>query len=115
MTSPSHDLPFPAEPPELGPKPTGRGSVRAALRWLVGATVVLYVALGALALQTRHTASVNTDALCALRGDLQTRVDASTKFLKEHPRGFPGVGAVQIQMGIDNQQRTIDALSGIEC
>ena len=54
-------------------------------------------------------------ALCILRSDLQTRVDTSIAFLKEHPDGIPGIPAATLQQSIDNQQRTILALQLLEC
>lgn len=60
-------------------------------------------------------ADVTTAALCALRGDLEKRVANSTAFLKEHPRGIPGIPAKTIRAGIENQRRTIEALDGIRC
>jgi len=54
-------------------------------------------------------------ALCILRDDLQTRVDAAQAFLKANPDGIPGIPAQQIQDSIDNQQRTILALQLLDC
>jgi len=69
----------------------------------------------ALALETRHDAGVTTSALCALRTDLERRVAGSKTFLAEHPAGIPGISAKVIRDGIKNQERTIKALSGIDC
>lgn len=55
------------------------------------------------------------NALCTLRGDLQQRVDSSKDFLAKHPAGIPGVPSQTILDSIANQQRTIDALSGLAC
>ena len=54
-------------------------------------------------------------ALCALRSDLERRVQTSEKFLKEHPAGIPGIPAKTIRDGIRNQQRTITALAALSC
>lgn len=65
-----------------------------------------------------HIAEVanNTNAaLCTLRSDLEQRIDDSRQFLEDHPNGIPGISAADIQQGITNQQRTIDALSTLEC
>jgi hypothetical protein len=56
-----------------------------------------------------------TQALCALRGDLERRVVSSQDFLVEHPNGVLGISAKVIRDGIANQQRTIDALSALKC
>ena len=68
-----------------------------------------------LTLRTRHDAQVTTTALCALRTDLERRVATSEAFLAEHPDGIPGISPKVIRDGIVNQQRTISALSGIDC
>jgi hypothetical protein len=54
-------------------------------------------------------------AVCALRTDLERRVQASRKFLRENPEGIPGIPAATIQQGIDNQQKTIDVLGVLDC
>jgi hypothetical protein len=54
-------------------------------------------------------------ALCALRVDLERRVQASQDFLREHPEGIPGIPTATIKQGIDNQKKTIDALGFLEC
>lgn len=55
------------------------------------------------------------DSLCALRLDLERRVESQLRFLAEHPDGIPGIPAKTIRTGIDNQQRTISALHGLSC
>lgn len=100
--------------------------IKGALRRLVFATVIIYAVLAGLiafvavneaarrdelsrvALSTNH-------ALCVLRSDLEQRVADSAQFLLDHPNGFGGISAATIQQGIDNQQRTIDALSDLRC
>lgn len=54
-------------------------------------------------------------ALCALREDLQLRVDGAEKFLAEHPDGLPGIPAKTIRDGAENQQRTISTLHVLKC
>lgn len=75
----------------------------------------LAVQVRELALRTSHDAQVTTVALCALRDDLQVRVDGSRRFLRAHPHGFLSVSAKEIRDAAANQQRTIAALSGIDC
>lgn len=55
------------------------------------------------------------DAICALKGDLSTRIDQGRDFLKAHPKGFAGITAVTIKQSVDNQQRTLDALHVVRC
>lgn len=69
----------------------------------------------ALALKTSGDARVTTSALCALRNDLKVRVASSRSFLAEHPNGIPGISAKVVRDGIANQERTIAALSNIDC
>jgi type II secretory pathway pseudopilin PulG len=97
--------------------------------WIVVAFLALLLVVAAVAAisaltaihASRQTARVvrsNTRAsvaLCALRLDLERRVDGSIKFLTEHPHGFSGISARAIQAGIDNQERTIVALKVLRC
>ena len=54
-------------------------------------------------------------AICALRSDLEHRVEATERFLATHPDGFAGVDRATIRNSLGNQLRTIDALSTINC
>lgn len=100
--------------------------VQATLRRLVWATVVVYVMLAALVVigylnsasqrdALAATVHTTTSALCALRGDLEQRVQTSLTFLENNPEGIPGISAKAIRDGIVNQQRTIDALAPLAC
>lgn len=96
--------------------------INSTLRWLVIATVALAIALGGIAVWTyieagksHDSARNNRAALCALRGDLEKRVETSKAFLRENPKGIPGISAATIQQGINNQESTIDALSDLSC
>lgn len=74
-------------------------------------------AVGCLALlhRTNGQATSNTVALCALRRDLEVRVDAGEKFIEAHPNGVAGITVNDIKLTTDGQKRTIKALSGLEC
>jgi hypothetical protein len=96
------------------------------LRWLVIATVGLYLALALVGTYVyvdgvhrredlEEIAVQTNDALCALRVDLEARVAASEQFLEDNPNGIPGLPAAVIRTGITNQQRTIEALGDLEC
>lgn len=89
--------------------------IKRTLRGLVIATVVLAVVLLGSVVWVYVNANVTGDALCALRGDLERRVETSKDFLVEHPKGIPGISAQTIKQGLANQQRTITALSGLNC
>lgn len=89
--------------------------LRSTLRGIVIATVILYIALigaGAYVYAEDHTTQ---QSICALRGDLETRVHEGKVFLVEHPKGFGSITAHQIQESINNEKRTIDALSDLAC
>jgi hypothetical protein len=75
---------------------------------LGGAGSAIYVVL------TNHD---TRDALCTFRTDLEVRVASSRKFLDEHPEGLPkaGISAQQLSQSIRNQDRTVDALRGLDC
>jgi hypothetical protein len=55
------------------------------------------------------------DAICALKGDLARRIEASQDFLAAHPTGIDGISATDISLSIANQQLTLDALSPVRC
>lgn len=88
-------------------------------RWVGSiAFVVIVLTAGIGLLYVQGIANANNRALCALRGDLETRVAQTEKFLK-HPEDFPQFNdpatVALIQQQVDGQQRTIDALSIVPC
>lgn len=89
--------------------------LRRSLRRLAIATVLLYLALiagGVLVyIDQRNTAN----ALCTFRQDLERRVLASTDFLKDNPKGVPGIPPRYIVLSINNQTKTITALKSLNC
>jgi hypothetical protein len=104
----------------------GASSVQRAFRWLVISTIGMYIAVAAMGIyfyvdaagsraRIAEVANDTNNALCALRGDLERRVIVDEAFLEENPEGFPGIPARLIQEGIENQERTIAALSGLDC
>lgn len=90
-------------------------ALRKSLRRLVVATIVLYVVFFAAGAKVYLDGRKTTKSLCSLRTDLQVRVDASAKYLADHPEGIPGISPKMIRDGIANQQRTIQALRGLTC
>lgn len=77
---------------------------------------VVCFALLAVGLWQIHVLAENTnDSLCALRADVEARVEGSKAFLVEHPQGISGITPAVIQQGIDNQERTIVALGDLDC
>lgn len=98
-----------ADPPSSKPRWV-RGHAYRDL-WLFVISIVVVFAVYKIdteASNTRH-------ALCTFRGDLERRVQSSRDFLRDHPKGIPGIPSVTIRTGITNQQRTIDALQDLEC
>lgn len=89
--------------------------VHRTLRTLVVATAFLYLLTVGIAFYTYIVSANNHDALCTFRADLETRVETSKDLLIDHPDGIGGISAEIIQQGIDNQQRTIDALDTLSC
>lgn len=57
----------------------------------------------------------NTAALCALRADVSDRAKASNDFLRDHPKGIPGVPIASIKTSITNANRTVSALDPVIC
>lgn len=89
--------------------------IRRTLKQLVVATVVLTIVVGGVAFFAWRSASTSHDALCTFRADLNARVASSRDFLKDHPEGFAGIPAATIRASIDQQSRTINALSSLDC
>lgn len=55
------------------------------------------------------------DAICTMRADLERRVDAMEQYLQEHPEGFAGIPVAALRKSLEDQKRTIRALSKIRC
>lgn len=89
--------------------------LRRSLRRLAISTVILYLALIGGGIKVYLDSKNTTDALCAFRQDLITRVLASTDFLRDNPEGIPGISPKIILEGIANQTRTITALKDLSC
>lgn len=91
--------------------------IKLTLRGLVIATVILFIALGGVAAYSYKVADQNRQAVCNLRTDLSERVHSSEKFITEHPAAIEKLGftVTQVQKEIDNQNRTLMALSVVSC
>lgn len=100
--------------------------LKIALRRLLIATITLYgiVAVGvlfvfldsqakrnALRKQTQQT----NRALCVVRHDLEKRIDATKQFLRDNPKGIPGIPPATLKAGLENQEATVRGLSRIDC
>lgn len=85
------------------------------LRFLRIATVVLAVTLIAVVIYLFVSLKNTNDALCTLRGDLEARAAQTRNYLDEHPNGFPGIPAAALRKNLADQERTIEALSSLNC
>jgi hypothetical protein len=54
-------------------------------------------------------------ALCALRADIDARIEQSQQFLDANPQGTPGIPVSLIRTGLANSKRTRTALSVLDC
>ena len=92
-------------------------SIRKTLRGLVIATIVLFIAVGAVGVIGYGLADKNREAVCNLKVDLERRVQASEEFALKHPDTLEkfGLTPAQVQKEINNQQRTIVALRVVPC
>lgn len=111
---------------ETDRKEEGRKDILKSLRNLMIAHIVSYLLMGALGItgfaliyqQSKELGQVTETtaaALCALRNDLQSRVDAGKAFLEENPDGIPGISDEQIRQSLEGQERTILALAILDC
>lgn len=89
--------------------------IKATLRRLVIATVVLFFLIIAGGVYTWAVSNQNKDALCAYRADLESRIKSSQDFLVKHPNGIPGVAVSDIQKSVDSQQHAVKAFKKINC
>jgi hypothetical protein len=79
--------------------------------WLIGLSGIVLWSVWSQAQQNDRTAG----SLCELRHDLERRVASSEAFLRDHPRGIPGIPAATLRTSVDGQRRTIRALSDLRC
>jgi hypothetical protein len=86
-------------------------------RW--GVNVLLVVALLVVGRWQYEQNSQAAMALCALRHNLEVRVESSEKYLRDVAAGYrrpvPGITTADINTSIKNQQATINALSNLDC
>lgn len=98
-------------------------TVKLILIWIAGLGLFILLALftyglihlGEVSTRVDHNQQSNTKALCAFRADLQSRVTSGNKFLKDHPKGIPGISPTLIRTSIKNEQSTINSLSSLVC
>lgn len=89
--------------------------IKRTLRWLVVATIVVYIASGTVAIIAQHNAHNAHTALCALRADVERRAASTRVFLREHPEGIPGIPVATLRASEETAMRTVRALSMLDC
>lgn len=93
------------------------GAIRNTFVSMVIATALLYMTLvGAGGYVYLKGETVNS-SLCALRGDLQHRIDQSQDYITKHPDKLKQLGFTvpQAEKEVANQERTVAALSELNC
>lgn len=103
---------------EATPDPTPiLASIRRSFRFLIAATVSVYLAVGGVAFFSYSSTAAVRTGVCNLRGDLERRVEISEDFLTEHPGTIEKLGFTkdQVQKEISNQRRTLAALKVVSC
>lgn len=89
--------------------------IQTSLNILIATTAVLFGLAIAGFIWVYGFSNENTKSLCALRANAQDRITQSEEFLKEHPEGFAGISAAEIQRGNITSQKTVDALDSLGC
>lgn len=83
--------------------------------YLIVALTVLLV-LSPIAIKNVHDYTAETQqALCALREDIERRVEGSREFLRDHPEGIAGISASAIRVSLEGQERTVMVLASLDC
>jgi hypothetical protein len=87
---------------------------------IVGSFLALFVTFTIVYINGRNKIDQNTKAtlaLCALRVDLQQRVDQTEDFLAQEPGAlpFPGVTRAVLLQNLRNQEVTLQALDILDC
>lgn len=100
--------------------------VTTAVRLLAAATVILYVFMAgifywaytdAVSQRDRLTvvATTTAQALCTFRRDLERRVETTSVFLKDNPKGVAGIPVSTLVVNLKNQEATLKSLDGLHC
>lgn len=81
--------------------------------------IVIFAILGltvsATAYYTLNSAQDSKAGLCAIREDSEQRVHLGEEFLKENPKGIPGISAESLDRSIANSKQTLLSLSFLSC
>ena len=88
-----------------------------AFRWMVAATVVLYVLIAALAVTALLFWLQVNQAVCTFREDLSARADSSQQLLDDNPHEalIFAIPREVIANSVKNQKATVESLDGLHC
>lgn len=89
--------------------------LRRFFRKIIIAFALLGVTMAATVGYVYKTTQDNKEALCAYRGDLETRIASGEQFLKENPNGIAGISPTLLKTNLANQKRVVQAFSGVNC
>lgn len=90
-------------------------SLKDAVISMIVATVILYFCVVGAMLYVYSEGNTTTNAICALRTDLESRTKQGKEYVKDHPHGIAGISASSIKESIHNQERSIKALGNLSC
>jgi hypothetical protein len=96
----------------------GARTTRLLVFGLIAAGLVFVLATGWTAWRTRGDIDRNEQALtalCVLRADQDKRIESSEQFLRDYPKGIPGIPIAVIQSSLANSRRTRKALDNLDC
>jgi hypothetical protein len=83
---------------------------------LLGTAMFLMVlVMGFILIQAKEERAITKQALCQLRLNLETRVAGAREFLRDNPKGIPGITPALIKRSIAEQELTIKALADLNC
>lgn len=88
-------------------------SVQRRLTVLIAMTVVLALGLSGTVIYVYTSSTVNRQALCTFRADVEARAKATRQLIGRG--GFPGLSTATLQTSVEGQERTVRALSALPC
>jgi hypothetical protein len=85
---------------------------------IVAAGLLFVASVGWSTWRTRDDIDRNQQALtalCVLRADQDKRIESAEQFLRDYPKGIPGIPIAVIQSSLANSRRTRKALDNLDC
>lgn len=91
--------------------------IKRTLRRLTVATVLGYIVSISIAIGAGYFGNATREGACALRADVEHRVEVSKEYLIDHPKGAPALGLTRadILKEVANQERTVSSLAVVPC